>query len=223
MLILLSDREALGARLTRLLFDEGIFLCRRPLPEGLEKVEARDTGEVILDFAPDPSAAGRIFEKLKERYPALPIAGMGEEKILSDLPLDALLWGDSPEAILPHALRFARDVGGFYNGTLSAGGLSVPRRPSEDVEYLGRPIPLPPREHVLLRALFYRAPLPVPGEELLELCYPEGGQTVGNIGSLVRRVNERFCRFDPRPLIVNRYRIGYSLREGIVPPVLIKQ
>ena len=82
--------------------------------------------------------------------------------------------------------------------------------------YMGYPLPLTAREHSILRCLFYRAPYVTSKIDLMELCYPEGTQSLQNIVVQIRQINQKAARIDRRPLIVNVYGKGYRLRDGIL-------
>jgi len=77
-------------------------------------------------------------------------------------------------------------------------------------------MPLSPKEHEILRCLFYRWPRATTAEDLLALCYPEGGKAKENVAVQIGRINQRAKSIHPRPLIVFQRNTGYRLRNGIV-------
>ena len=117
--------------------------------------------------------------------------------------------------IFEHALDFCITDCNWRRKPLSTFALTVGDVP-EATLYMGYRLPLSPKEHTILRCLFYRSPYETSADDLLSLCYPTEPVKRENLTVLIARINRKASLIDPNPLIVNRYGKGYRLRDGIL-------
>lgn len=214
MLILVTDRKAFGERLAAALFQRGVFLLRSSTETALFLCREKDCGGVLIDGTDRPDAAEQLCRDLRIRYPKMPISLLLEDEQITSAEADKLLRGKNFDIILQDALEFCTVHMGWREGPMTSFSLSVGSDPLETV-YMGYPLRLSPREHVLLRCLFYRAPRLTSADDLLSLCYPADPPSIASLSVTVASVNRKAALIDPRPLIVNLYGKGYRLRQGI--------
>lgn len=215
MLILVTEhRERYGEILDRLLA-RGIYTFVCPYETAGVLCEKKDTGGVILDCIGSLPRAERLCAELRERYPEMPIAAIVAPAAIPELAVNRLMRTNVPLTVWDDVLDFCIRTCGWQTETLSTFFLLVGDTPDK-TRYMGYPLPLTPREHLILRFLFYRAPLVTSRDDLTELCYPTGWQGVQNVVVQIQRINRKAARIDPRPLIVNVYGKGYRLRDGIL-------
>lgn len=219
MLLLISDRRELRASLAAALTRRGIFLWDVPLESAAHVSHQRDTGGVLLDTVGNPQGAAQLFSLLRERYPALPIAILAAPGQIVSLLADAILREGPIEETTDATEEFYRKGCGWQGETLSSHALAIGAE-GEACRYLGYSLSLSPLERRILACLFYRSPRYTSPEELLELCFPSTAHRIQNVAVQIGRINRAAAHIDPRPLIVNRYGVGYRLREGILdtPP-----
>lgn len=215
MLLLVSDRRELRRALTAALTQRGIFLMDAPIESAAHVSHEKDTGGILLDTRPEPKRASGLFVLLRERYPEMPIALLAAPTEQISLPADAILRQEAIESLAEESEEFYRLHCGWSCEVLSSHALSVGLSTGE-CRYLGYPLSLTPVERRILACLFYRAPRETSGEDLLELCCASSAHTVRNVAVHISRINRAASHIDPRPLIVNRYGVGYRLREGIL-------
>ncbi len=215
MLLLITDRYEFGRTLAARLRESGIFLIQSPTETAEFSCERYDIGGVILDCIPDLQRGERLCAALRAEYPPMPIAAIVHPDTFPDLAVERLLRGEDESVLAAEALDFCVRDCGWRLSTLSTYQLSVGLTPKETV-YVGYPLLLSPREHTILRCLFYRSPRLTSADELMTLCYADEGQSISNIAVHIRNINRRAAQFDPRPLIVNVYSKGYRLRDDIL-------
>lgn len=214
MLILVTDRRAFGESLASRLLQSGIFSLRASHDAASFLCEAKDCGGVLLDGAASPQKSEALCRELRTRYPELPIALLLPKGYLPSSPADRFL-REGEEEMTDALLDFCHTLCGWPTGEMSTFSLTVGKDPT-GTRYMGYPLPLSPREHVLLRCLFYRAPRLTSCDDLLSLCYPTDPPTAASLSVTVSAINRRASAIDPRPLIVNVYGKGYRLRRGIL-------
>ncbi len=214
MLLLVSERYRLSAFLAAALLHRGVYLYHAS-PETAEYFcERKEIGALLLDCVKHPERGAELCRRLRASYPDLPLAVILSPNALLDLPADRILRHTDPEALSRDVADFCRSSG-WDHDALDAFELSLTADPDQTV-YMGYPLPLSPREHALLRCLFYRSPHATSSDDLMSACYPLERKGIANLPTLVRRINKRAGSIDPRPLIVNDYAHGYRLRDGIV-------
>lgn len=214
MLILVTDRRAFGESLASRLLQNGIFSLRASHETALFLCEAKDCGGVLLDGRTSPTESEALCRALRERYPELPIALLLPKGYLPASPADRFL-REEEDDLTDTLLDFCHTLCGWHAGEMTTFSLTVGNDPAR-TRYMGYPLPLSPREHTLLRCLFYRAPHVTSCDDLLSLCYPIDPPSLASLSVTVSAINRRAGAIDPRPLIVNVYGKGYRLRKGIL-------
>lgn len=215
MLILVSDRRDFATSLAEALVPHGIFSLCASHETARFLCEAKDCGGALLDGVPDPHVAEELCRDLRKSYPDLPIALLIPDGYVPHAQADRLLRQENPDALLLELLPFCRTVCGWCTEKLTSFSLTVGGDP-QDTRYMGYPLPLPPREHILLRCLFYRAPRLTSPDDLLAMCYPGRAVSAASLSVMISEINRRAASIDPRPLILNAYGKGYRLRSGIL-------
>lgn len=217
MLLLISDRKELRAALVAELTHRGLFVLDAPMENAAFVCEKKDTGGVLLDCVGRHGPGGRLFTLFRASYPQMPIALLAEWEHRVDLAADCILRDREPSALAEDIEDFYRRICGWQGECFSSHALRLVEDPKKTL-YLGYPLPLSRGEHRILRCLFYRSPRFTSAEDLLELCCGGGTRSIGNVVLLIQRINRAASHMDPRPLIVNRYGVGYRLRDGILTP-----
>ncbi|MBQ9132504.1 MAG: helix-turn-helix domain-containing protein [Clostridia bacterium] len=215
MLILITDRKELGHRLTRLLFDSGVYLYHRPLDTGLFFCHAKDTGGVLLDCVTDPRRSTGILEELQRCYPEMPVALLCKRKKAPPAKVRRLIIEEECPDIDREVLDFCYADCGWKKDPISTFYLTVSKDPADTV-YMGYRLKLSPKETEILRFLFYRWPQTTSLEDLRYLISPLSPAKPSTVTVQIRNINLRAANIDSRPLIVNEYGKGYRLRDGIV-------
>ncbi|MBQ9784940.1 MAG: winged helix-turn-helix domain-containing protein [Clostridia bacterium] len=214
MLVLITDRPLIARTLREFLHTRGVYLFRAPTETGAFVCNQKDTGGVILDCVPNLARGEALCRALRDAEPDMPIAVIVPRESLPDLPADRILRDGSLPSLCDEAWQFCIGCG-WRERPFSTFELSVGLSPDETF-YMGYLLPLSPREHALLRCLFYRSPSPTTADDLLSLCCPDERIGISNVAVTVHAINKRAAAIDPRPLIVSVYGKGYRLRDGIV-------
>ncbi|MBQ8432847.1 MAG: helix-turn-helix domain-containing protein [Clostridia bacterium] len=215
MFIVITDDKALGGRLCRDLTAHGIFAMQCAPEVGTFYCREKDTGGVLLDATASLGTAEALCRDLRREYPRLPIAALVTPEQIPAMDADAIWRQSDPVLLLPDLLDFCYRVCGWTPAPLSTYYLRVGVDGGTPL-YMGRPLRLSPREQQILHCLFYRYPKPTTVGDLMEICYGSNALTVENLAVQIHRINRRAQKIDPRPLIVNRYGVGYQLRDGIL-------
>ena len=215
MLILITNRKELGHRLTRLLFDNGVYLYQCPTDTGLFFCHAKDTGGVLLDYTSDPRRGNGILEELQKCYPEMPIAVLCTRKKAPSAKVRRLIYEEECPDLESEALDFCFTECGWCRDPISTFYLTVSKSPANTV-YMGYRLKLSPKETEILRFLFYRWPRTTPIDDICRLTAPLSPAKMSTVTVQIRNINLRAARIDSRPLIVNEYGKGYRLRDGIV-------
>lgn len=216
MFIIITDQTTLGKRLSQVLENEGVFTYVTPLETALFYCREKDIGGVLLDACQNQKDAEAICRTLRRSYPALPILMLAHPRQIVNAPADGILRYTDEQSLADPLFDFCYTVCGFPKKTMTTFYLSMGSDP-QDVLYMGYPMPLPNRAYQILRCLLYRAPGNVPVQDLLELCYVEGGSAT-NVAVQIHTINAEAKRIDPRPLVIYEYKKGYRIRDGILPP-----
>ncbi len=214
MLVLITDRPTITRALQEALTARGVYLFHEPSETGAFICAKKDTGGVILDCVPDLARGEALCRTIRAADPDMPIAVIVPPESVPDLPADRILRDGSVASLCDAAWAFCLSCG-WRERPFSTFELSIGLRPDQTV-YMGYPFPLSPREHALLRCIFYRSPAPTSADDLMSLCYANECLGISNVGVTVHAINRRAAEIDPRPLIVNVYGKGYRLRDGIV-------
>ena len=216
MLLIVSDRAEFFEEIAVRLHMRGIYAFQIPCCTADFYCKSRDTGGVILDCTEDLHAGEALCRKIRDTYPDMPIAAVILPTHIPNMPATRMI--RSAEALHPlfeEILDFCRTACGWNTEALSTYSLSVTQDRTQ-TQYMGYLMPLSEREHRILHFLFYRAPQVTTLDDLLSLCYPEGGVKAGNVVEMISRINRHAKRIDPRPLIINIRNKGYRLRDGIL-------
>lgn len=214
MLILITDRSALAARLSPLLLQNGIYHLCTPLSLATFTCEKEDTGAVVLDAVTSLSQGEHICAALKRSYPDLPVAMIAAEESRVNAHADMILRDGDLDRICEDILSLCY-TNGWVSTPLSTFYLRMEPETGR-AYYMGFPLSLSPTEFRILHCIFYRSPRPTGTELLLALCGTEGPSDVNSLGVLIHRINKRAAEIDARPLVVNEYARGYRLRDGIL-------
>lgn len=215
MLILVTEHRKRFDEILDRLPARGIYTFVCPYETAGALCEKKDTGGVILDCIGALPRAERLCAELRDRYPEIPIAAIVAPDAIPDLAVNRLMRTRHPSLLFDDILDFCIRTCGWQTERLSTFELLVTASPA-DTRYMGYALPLTPREHLILRCLFYRAPEITSKDDLTELCYPTGMQSVQNVVVQIGNINKKASVIDPRPLIVNVYGKGYRLRDGIL-------
>lgn len=212
---MITREAAFGKRMAAALTERGIFLFRCTENNAVFFCEEKECGGVIVDARAQTSDTRALCGELRRRYPLMPMALLAapgaEVSGRPDCVLRQTDFWEQLDALYDFCVR----VCGFRAQSLSTPTLSVTSNPEECV-YMGVRFPLSPREHTLLRCLFYRYPRLTSADDLMSLCYHDVDCTIGNLAVQLHAVNKRAERLGLPPLVVNEYRKGYCLREGIL-------
>jgi DNA-binding response OmpR family regulator len=217
MLVLVTTQKTRRVSLVKSLNEHGVFVFITSPEDACRMVEAKDTGGVLLDTHACLSACERICTALRERYPQMPIGAIVSKQAIPKMAVNRIIREDDSTTTDEEVLDFCIQNCGYHTKHLSTYCLSVANAPEETL-YMGYRMPLSPKEHTILRFLFYREPAYTSLEDLLELCYPEGNVKVENVTVLISRINQRARQIDGHNLIVHRRKMGYRLRDGILLP-----
>lgn len=215
MLCMVTQETAFGKRIATALTERGIFLFRCTPDNAAFFCEEKECGGVMLDARTQLSAMLKFCQELRRRYPPMPIALLAAPGAAVFGQPDCILRQTDFDAQLEALYEFGVRVCGFRTQVLSTPTLSVTSNPDECL-YMGVRFPLSPREHTLLRCLFYRYPRVTSADDLMSLCYHDADCKIGNLAVQLHAVNQRAERLGLPPLVVNVYRKGYCLRDGIL-------
>lgn len=215
MLLIVSDDRKKCFPIVKQLIPHGIFSFLCPYETAEFMCEKKDVGGVLLDCVAGLGKGERLCKIFRSRYPEMPIGAIISQGAIPNMEVNRLIRTPASESILDGVLDFCICNCGWRTKKLSTHYLAVEDDPARTV-YMGYPLDVSPREHEILRCLFYRAPYVTTKDDLLTLCYPEGMQSHANLSIQIGRINRSAARIDPRPLIVNVYGKGYKLRDGIV-------
>lgn len=217
MLVLVTSQKTRRVSLVKSLNEHGVFVFFAYPEEALRKVEEKDTGGVLLDTIGCLGACEQLCAELRERYPQMPIGAIVSRQAIPNLAVNRILREGDGTSVDESALDFCIRNCGYRSQRLSTYCLSMANAPEETL-YMGYRMQLSPKEHLILRFLFYRAPAYTSSEDLWELCYPEGNVRQENAAILIGRINRRSREIDGNNLIVHRRNTGYRLRDGIILP-----
>jgi DNA-binding response OmpR family regulator len=215
MILVITDRRHLGKQLAADLCAQGIFTFECPPETGAFYCETKDTGGVILDCIPDLMAAEALCQALRSSYPQLPIFAIVPKESVPNLEADRLSRTTDPQKLFQEILDFCTTACAWSPKPLSSYFLTVGNTP-EEIIYMGYPMPLSHRAHRILQCLFYRYPKITSADDLMSLCYPDGKEQIGNLAVQIHHINQAAAKIDARPLVVNVYKQGYKLRDGIL-------
>ena len=199
MFIIITDRTPFGKKLSKALENEGVFSHLCPLETALFHCREKDTGGVLLDACKDQKRAEELCRTLRRTYPGLPILMLAYPRQIVNAPADGILRDTDERALTEPLLDFCHTVCGFLKKSMATFYLTVGSDP-QSVFYMGYPLHLPQKAFELLRCLFYRAPRNVTVQELLELCYVDGGsaQNVAAQIHIITRQPRRSTIIPPR-------------------------
>lgn len=220
MLVLVTSQKTRRAALVKSLNEHGVFVYISSFEQAEDTVCQKDTGGVILDCVGKLSAGERLCARLRETYPQIPIAAIVSKEAIPCMEINRLLREADEKLLFDDALDFCIQNCGYRARRLSTYCLSVGNAPEETL-YMGYRLPLSPKEHELLRFLFYRWPAYTAPEDLLELCYFDSLVSKQNLTVQIGRINQHAKDLGLQPLIVNRRGMGYRLRSGIVEEPLL--
>ena len=215
MLLLVSDDRKAYAPIISQLLARGIFAFLCPYETAEFMCEEKDVGGVLLDCVAGLGKGERLCKRFREKYPEMPIGAVVEKSAVPNMEINRLIRIPTQQTFFDEVLDFCVCNCGWQINFLGTRFLYMEDDPARTV-YMGYPLDVTPREHGILRCLFYRAPCLTTADDLLTLCYPEGTQSYANLAIQIRSINRRAAKIDPRPLIVNVYGKGYRLRNGIV-------
>ncbi|MBQ9805480.1 MAG: winged helix-turn-helix domain-containing protein [Clostridia bacterium] len=215
MLVLVTTQPTRRAALVKSLNEHGVFVYITSYEQAEKTVRKKDTGGVLLDCVGKLPSGERLCALLREDYPQMPIAAIVTEAAVPSMEINRLLREVNEKALLADALDFCTQNCSYRAHQLSTYCLSVGNAPEETL-YMGYRLPLSPKEHALLRFLFYRWPSYTSPNDLLELCYFDSNASKQNLTVQIARINRHAKELGLQPLIVNRRGIGYRLRSGIV-------
>lgn len=215
MLLLVTDRASFGKEIAVRLESTGIYLFRSSFETALFYAREKDTGGAILDGVPDLKKAEDLCKSLKKEYPELPVALLLSPSENLDAPADLLIRATTPEALWEELLAFSVTICGFRVSPLSSFHLFIGEN-RDDVLYKGCRLRLSQKEYELLRILFYRAPKWTTADDLMELCYPDGGRKISTLFSLVSAINRKVKELGESPLILCRRNVGYRLCNAVL-------
>jgi DNA-binding response OmpR family regulator len=215
MLVLVTTQKTRRVSLVKSLNEHGVFVFITSPEDACRMVEAKDTGGVLLDTHACLSACERICAALREHYPQMPIGAIVSKQAIPQMAVNRIIREDDGTTTDEEVLDFCIQNCGYHTKHLSTYCLSVANAPEETL-YMGYRMPLSPKEHTILRCLFYRSPYETSADDLLSLCYPTEPVKRENLTVLIARINRKAALIDPNPLIVNRYGKGYRLRDGIL-------
>lgn len=215
MLCIVTRDAAFGRRVATALTARGIFLFRCTLDNAAFLCEEKDCGGVILDARGEGEAMCSFCDYLRRTYPPMPIALLTTPSAPVSGQVDCILRQTNFDEQIEALYEFSVHVCGFRTQCLSTPTLCITSNPDECL-YMGTPFPLSPREHTILRCLFYRYPRLTSADDLMSLCYHDADCGIGNLAVQIHAINQRAERLKLLPLVVNVYRKGYCLREGIL-------
>ena len=213
MLLFLTDRKQIGLTLTRGLTAEGIPVLQTGLETGMYLCRERPTSAVLIDGIPNAEEAVSLCLRLRGECHDLPIALILPEHCVADTVADRVIRRSGPEELMAEVRRFCETCG--WQPRLSTFTLFLDENPA-DSALLGYRLPLSPREHQILRFLFFRAPELVSRKELLSVCFPEGSQKAENLTVQINHINRKARMIGGISLIKGVYGKGYKLCDGIV-------
>ena len=213
MLIVVTDSPKTRAWLLPRLAEHGIYAFLCPFETAAFHCDKKDTGGVLLDCVTALSCGEQLCAELRSKYPEMPIGAVLAPSAIPDLAVNRLIrdHGDIFDDVLDFCIKSC----GWNTARLTTYALTVEDDPDQTV-YMGYRFPLTPREHTILRCLFYRAPRVTTADDLLTLCFSDAHLSAANLSTHISSINRRARELDPRPLIVNVYGKGYRLRDGIV-------
>lgn len=215
MLVLVTTQKTRRAALVKSLNEHGVFVYIASYENAKATVLAKDTGGVLLDCIGKLPAGERLCADLRAEYPQMPIAAIVTPTAVPCMEINRLIRETDEKALLEDCLDFCIRNCNYRAQQLSTPCLSIGNAPEETL-YMGYRLHLSPKEHLILRLLFYRAPHYTSPEDLLELCYPDGTQSIENLAVQIGRINQQARKINQLPLIVNRHGVGYRLRDGIL-------
>jgi len=215
MLIFVTPQKTRRAALVEHLNRNGVFIYVSSPDTACKMVMEKDTGGVLLDAVGNLSACERVAATLRRDYPTMPIGAIVAKDAIPQMEVNCLMRDTGDKSLFDQALDFCVTDCNWRTKQLSTYALTVGNVP-EATLYLGYRLPLSPKEHEILRCLFYRLPYDTSADDLLNLCYPTQAVRRENLTTLIRRINRKAAAIDPHPLILNRYGKGYRLRDGIL-------
>lgn len=213
MLLFLTDRKQIGLALTRGLTAVGIPVLQTGLETGMYLCRERPTSAVLIDGVPNAEEAVELCVRFRNECRELPIALILPDDCIADTVADRVIRRSSPEELMSEVRLFCETCG--WQPRLSTFTLFLNETPA-DSRLLGYRLPLSPREHQILRFLFFRAPELVSREELLSVCFPEGSQKAENLTVQINHINRKARHVGGISLIESVYGKGYKLCDGIV-------
>ena len=217
MLVLVTTQKTRRVSLVKSLNEHGVFVFLTSPDVAIRTVEEKDTGGVLLDTIGCLGECEELCAVLRERYAQMPIGAIVSKQAIPKMEVNRILRNEDASLLCAEALDFCKENCGYRAERLSTYCLSLANAPEETL-YMGYRMPLSPKEHMILRLLFYRAPAYTAFADLLELCYPEGNVKGESVTVLIGRINQRAKKIDGHYLIVHRRNFGYRLRDGILLP-----
>lgn len=213
MLLLVSERPELRDLPARALLRAGIFSYCASNETAWFLYREKSIGGVLLNGIPDLAASEALCAKLRQDAPDIPIALIARQDDLPKADADRLFRDAPAETLTDDIICFCRECCGWAP-SLSVFSLFMGEEPAA-CRLFGYPFPLPFRESVILRCIFYHAPRTVAVDDLMTLCFPEGTQRVGNLTTQISRINRRAESLGIKPLIVSEYGRGYRLNKSV--------
>lgn len=213
MLVFVTNAQKSRSSLLPRLAEHGIYTFLCPFETAAFHCDKKDTGGVLLDCVTSLTCGERLCAELRSQYPEMPIGAIVTPSAVPDLAVNRLIRENGD--ILDDVLDFCIKNCGWRTARLTTYSLTIEDDPDKTV-YMGYRFPLTPREHTILRCLFYRAPRVTSADDLLALCFADASLSAANLSTHISSINRRALELDRRPLIVNVYGQGYRLRDGIV-------
>ncbi len=215
MLLFVTDAAHSRKHIRPRLAEHGVYTFVCPYETAEFYCDKKDTGGVLLDCVGNLPRAESLCATLRRQYPNMPICAIVAPQSIPNLEVQRLIreCGDVFEDVLDFCIRDC----GWRVRRLTTDVLTLEDDPTKTV-YMGYRLSLTPREHTILRCLFYRSPRVTSADDLLSLCFSDakGGLSAANLPTHIASINRRAREIDPRPLIVNVYGKGYRLRDGVV-------
>ncbi len=217
MICLISERIPQYRNAIDGLIDCGILVYATSPHEAQRVCEKKDTGGIILDLCASGARGETLLEELLLRYPEMPVAVVSAPDMPRNPRVAVLnMPNDRPEESFDVLLQFCTACcHAQIHVALSTPLLSL-RADPDACYYMGYPLALTAFQYRLLRILLYLYPKVAASEDLLFLCGLNPKTGPGKLTKQITAINRRAAEIHPTPLIVNRYGIGYILRNGLM-------
>lgn len=214
MILFSTDRQELRALSVSRFLPSGLLSYFCPLETARFCCDRKDVSCAVIDGCLSLSSAERLADDLHAAYPDLPMALIVPPRVIPNAPASVIRDEGDPDALMESLILFLGKTVG-WSADLTTYALTLPSDPDK-AQLLGYPFPLSTREGAILRCLFAFAPKAVPTDDLLDLCFPEGTQTVANLSVQISRINRRAANIGLPNLIVSEYGRGYRLNRAII-------